>query len=117
MNDDDQTEQLRGIVGTVLPPDLRDNFIEYTKLDAFRGEDGELDTERVMGHLTAIHVASLSQPQPHQRPGDGGRLEAARRSGRQVNPDNASPASRVRPGAGGRAEAARRNQNRKGQGQ
>ena len=46
---DDTTdrEQLRGIVGTVLPAVLRDQFVEYACLDAFRGEDGTFDQDRV----------------------------------------------------------------------
>ena len=67
MSDDaDQTEQLRGIVGTVLPPDLRDSFVQYARLDVFRDESCQLDTEKVMGHLTAIHVAT-SQPEQSTR--------------------------------------------------
>ena len=103
MSDDaDQTEQLRGIVGTVLPPDLRDSFVQYARLDAFRDESGQLDTEKVMGHLTAIHVAT-SQPEqstrqwgqhsgggaPGKARGDDGRAALEKRHGVKRNTDHA----------------------------
>lgn len=121
---DDTTdrEQLRGMVGTVLPPDLRDEFVEYARLDAFRDESGELDTEKVMGHLTAIHVATqpkLQQPeaqsqqrswgqhtgQPASRnPGDAGRAALEKRHGVK----NPSPSPVVNPGDMARAALSKR---------
>jgi len=128
MSDDtEQTEQLRGIVGTVLPPDLRDSFVEYAKLDAFRGEDGQLDTEKVMGHLTAIHVATQRQPQQSQpnygqhsgqpagqHPGANARAELKRRHGVGKDEPNApAPGTQISRGQNARAALAQRHGVRK----
>lgn len=115
MSDDAQTEQLRGIVGTVLPPDLRDSFVEYAKLDAFRGEDGQIDTEKVMGHLTAITVARQQSQrdwgqhsgQPTgQQPGDTGRAALRKRHGVGNDEPNQPPGASNLVGRGQTARAA-----------
>lgn len=122
MSDDaNQTEQLRGIVGTVLPPDLRDEFVEYSKLDAFRDESGALDTERVMGHLTAINLATQRQSQQSQRnwgqgtgqppgrqPGDDARSALEKRHGVKRATDQPAADSQIPRGQNARAELARR---------
>jgi hypothetical protein len=115
MSDDaDQTEQLREIVGDVLSPDLRDQFVEYARLDAFQGEDGELDKEKVMGHLTAISVATqpnwgqgTGQP-PGRQPGDDARAALRKRHG--VGADTVQPgaASQIQRGQNGREALERR---------
>jgi hypothetical protein len=121
MSDDaNQTEQLRGIVGTVLPPDMRDSFVEYARLDAFRGVDGQLDTEKVMGHLTAIHVATQSQPEqsprqwgqasvaggPSKQAGDDARAALEKRHG--VKNDAMQFDQGIKPGDNARAALQRR---------
>jgi hypothetical protein len=122
MSDDAQTEQVRGIVGTVLPPDLRDTFVEYARIDAFLGEDGEVDTEKVMGHLTAIKVATQPQMQQSQRnwgqhsgagapgkqPGDDGRDALRKRHGVKNDATQPAAGAHIRPGADARAELGRR---------
>lgn len=122
MSDDaDQTEQLRGIVGTVLPPGLRDSFVEYTRLDAFRGEDGQLDTEKIMGHLTAIDVATRRQSRQSQRnwgqgtgqpagqqPGDDARDALQRRHGVKRDTDQPAASARIPRGQNARAALQRR---------
>lgn len=108
MSDDaEQTETLRKIVGDVLPPNLAGQFVEYAKLDAFLSDNGEIDKEKVMGHLTAIHVATQPQTQPSQRSwgqhtgqpagaagGDAGRAALEKRHGVK----NPSPSPVVNPG-------------------
>jgi hypothetical protein len=123
MSDDaDQTEQLRGIVGTVLPPDLRDSFVEYSKLDAFRGEDGQLDTEKVMGHLTAVHLATQRQQQQSQRswgqhssgggpgkqPGDDARAALEKRHGVKRSTDQPAAGAQIPRGQSAREALAQR---------
>lgn len=118
MNDYAQTEQLRGIVGTVLPPGQRDDFVEYARLDAFRGEDGQLDTEKVMGHLTAIYAATQPQQprqwgqysggQPGEKPGAAARSALQKRHGVRDTTDQPAAGARITPGANGRAALQRR---------
>jgi hypothetical protein len=124
MSDEDtkQLEQLRNIVGRVFPAEQTDSFVQYTRLDEFTDDAGEIDEEKVMGHLTAIHAARLPQPAPRQwgqfsaaggpsrRPGDAGCAEAARRAGRPIDAETAAALGRIRsgPGAAGAAEAQRR---------
>jgi hypothetical protein len=120
---DDTTdrEQLRGMVGTVLAADLRDQFVEYARLDAFRDEAGELDTEKVMGHLTAIHLATQRRQQQSQpnygqatghpaaaNPGDTGRAALHKRHGVTQENGNPQPAQAIQPGKDGRSALERR---------
>ncbi len=120
--DADQTEQLRGIVGTVLPPDLRDSFVQYARLDAFRGDGGQIDTEKVMGHLTAIHVATQPQPEqstrqwgqtsgggaPGKQRGDDGRAALEKRHGVPRTDDQRAAGAQIPRGQKGRAALQKR---------
>jgi hypothetical protein len=121
MSDDTaKVERLRSLVGKVLPPDLRDSFVQYSKLDAFVGEDGEVDETRVMGHLTAIYAATQpTQPQQPprnwgqgsgyetgQQPGANAHQALARRHGVKNDAPQNSPG--IRQGATARAALAKR---------
>jgi hypothetical protein len=63
----DQMEKLRAIAGQVFSGYRLDSFVNYSRLDAFTNEAGEIDEKEVMGHLTAIHAATQSQPQQSHR--------------------------------------------------
>lgn len=118
MSDDyDQREELRGIVGDILPPELRDQFTEYARMDAFRDDDGEIDKEKVMGHLTAIHFATQPQTRPSQRswgphtgqPAGAGVGDAARAAlEKRHGVKNPSPSPAVNPGVLARAALPKR---------
>lgn len=93
-----QTAQLRGIAGSIIKdPDRLESFMSITDSSKFVGEDGDIDQEKVMGHLTAIFVANQPPPSPRQwgqysgpgnppkEPGEGGKAEAAKRFGTKTS--------------------------------
>lgn len=118
---DAQLAQLKELVGQVLPADQAAVLVEYARIDAFTNDDGEIDQDKVMGHLTAIFAAGKpEQLQPAQwgqfsghvpapAPGAAGRAEAARRHGKPQPDETAIAAARF-TGNTGRAEAQRRSQ-------
>lgn len=121
MNDDDpKLQQLKDIVSKIIPADQADSFVQYARIDAFTNDDGGIDQDKVMGHLTAIAVArapQLATPQqprqwgqgsapggPPHVPGDHARAALKRRHG--VGPG--APHTRIDFGARGRAAAQER---------
>lgn len=95
-----QASELKSLASTVLKGEQLKSFMAVTDPAKFAGEDGEIDEEKVMGHLTAIfgtggeqggqQQASSGQQQPawgqHSggagapvRPGDAGRAAAEKR--------------------------------------
>lgn len=112
------TAQLKAAAAQVLSGEQLDAFVAAANVSAFTDENGDVDEEKVAGHLTAIFGGTQENhsgaqnfgqysggPRPGSAPGDGGRAEAQRRFGGTDNTPPATPASR---GAGGRAEAERR---------
>lgn len=116
----DSTEQLRTAASQVLSGSALDSFVHFADVSKFVGENGGIDEEKVMGHLTAAFGVSGDQQQqrnwgqrsggtgPALRPGDGGRAAAAKRFGRPVDPEIGAATSGVQRGAAGRAAAERR---------
>ncbi|MEU2013101.1 phasin family protein [Nocardia sp. NPDC019302] len=92
-----QTARLQAVAGTVLTDkDQLKSFMSIVDTSKFVGEDGDIDDDAVMGHLTAIYGqprefgSGLPQhrnwgqygtPPPMASPGAAGRAEAARRRG------------------------------------
>jgi hypothetical protein len=85
-----QEMQVRTYAATILSKDQLQAWVPTVNLQAFVGEAGEVDEEKVMGTLTAI----FGEPQHQQRdwgqfrngdrratPGESGRAEAERRFG------------------------------------
>lgn len=91
-----QTSQLRAIASEVLKGDQLNAWLSGMNPAAFAGENGEIDEEKVIGHLTAAFGVG-GQDQQHQQP---------QRSWGQYSAGNGYPPER--PGAAGRAEAAKR---------
>ncbi|MBF6370918.1 hypothetical protein IU469_35265, partial [Nocardia puris] len=56
-----RTARLEAIAGRILDDDQLKSFMSIVDTSKFIGEDGEIDNEAVMGHLTAIYG------QPKQR--------------------------------------------------
>lgn len=112
---DDLSEKLRSVAGQVLSGPALDSFVTYAPIVAYTTESGEIDQDKVMGHLTALHAARMAQPPqwgqasapggPPYQPGDGARAALRRRHGVGVNgPSQPGPHSRIAPaGALGRA--------------
>ena len=116
------SEQLKTVAAKVISdPDQLNAFMSVANAKAFAGENGDIDEDKVMGHLTALFAAGQQQPGPRQwgqgsapggpgaRAGEGGRRALAARHG--VGADaNHQPAAGagIRPGAAGRQAAARR---------
>lgn len=116
-------EQLKTIAGQVLNGPALDTFVAGALMSAFTNDAGEVDEERVMGHLTAIYAAGQPQHQWGQysghpagsgNAGDGGR--AALRKRRGVGADTnqpPGPASQNVRATGARAELQKRYGNRR----
>lgn len=69
-----QQAQLKSIAAPIIQDKDRLNaFLETTDATKFAGEDGEIDTEKVMGHLTALFGTTQqgNQQQQQQRPAWG----------------------------------------------
>ena len=101
----DQSEQLKSIAGQVLSGNALDSFVANCLMAAFTDKDGNVDEEKVMGHLTAIYAAG----QPAQPPGDNARAALKRRHGVATATTN-QPASvgQIRRGSNARTELAKR---------
>ncbi|WP_044109830.1 hypothetical protein [Mycobacterium canetti] len=96
-----QRSELRGIASQVLKGDQLKAWLDGMNPAAFTDENGEIDEEKVMGHLTAAFGAGGQQGQQQAtgqrqpswgqhsggagggplRPGEAGRAEAAKRFG------------------------------------
>lgn len=87
---------IRSIAAQVLTGDQLSAFVETANPSAFYGESGDIDTEKVTTHLTALFGTAQSTPlvsQPRawgqysastpagSRPGEAGKAAAARRFG------------------------------------
>lgn len=61
------TSELKGIAASVIKDgDQLKSFMAITDPSKFVGENGEIDEEKVMGHLTALYVGSQQQRAPRQ---------------------------------------------------
>jgi hypothetical protein len=86
-----QAAQLRGIAsGVITDKDQLNSFLAITDPAKFVGDDGEIDEQKVMGHLTAIFVSKTPPPrqwgqhsgnQPPERAGAAGRAALEKRHG------------------------------------
>ena len=96
-----QMAELKAAASEVIKGDQLKAFLAITDPAKFAGEDGEIDTEQVMGHLTALY----GQQPPSGTNGD----QQQRNWGQHGGPPPATP-----PGESGRAEAERRKKARQG---
>jgi hypothetical protein len=113
---DELSEKLRTVAGKVLSGDALDSFVTYAPLDAYTTEAGDIDEEKVMGHLTALQASRMAQPRnwgqstgspAGDAPGETGRDALKRRWG--VGADHDQPqASQIPRGQSGREALARR---------
>lgn len=94
-----QTAQLRGIASEVLKGDQLEAWMFGRNPAVFANENGEIDQEKVMGHLTAAFGAG---GQDQQQSNNGRQAPAW---GQQSGGAGAPP---VRPGEAGKAAAAKR---------
>ncbi|CQD07430.1 hypothetical protein BN000_01484 [Mycobacterium europaeum] len=119
---DASLEKLKEIVGQIIPQEQADSFVQYARLDAFTDEAGEIDQDKVIGHLTAITLAREPSQQPPSAPNWGqhsgnmpGRLPGADARGalakrhgvKNDQPVIPAPAG-IRPGARAREALERR---------
>ncbi len=111
----DNSEQLRTIAGrTITDPAALDAFVRAADLSKFVGDTGEVDEQKVIGHLTAMFGGQQSQANwgqgsgggPTQFPGDGGKVAASKRFGTPM-PDSHAGGVAGR-GAAGKAAAQKR---------
>jgi hypothetical protein len=112
------TQQLREIAGKVLDGAALDSFVAVADPKKFAAENGDIDEEKVMGHMTAIFAAGQPQQRrdwgqgspaggPPKQPGDDARSELRKRFG--VGSTDAEPSKQgIRHGADARAELAKR---------
>jgi hypothetical protein len=107
----DATEQLRSHAAKVLAGTQLEAFVNAANPAAFSNSNGEIDEEKVMGHLTAIFATN--QPRqwgqhsgnpPGSSPGDNARSALQRRQG--VKQDSDTPHSSSPSGRGARGRAA-----------
>lgn len=86
---------VRSIAAQFLTGDQLSAFVGTVNPAAFYGDGGEIDTEKVIGHLTALFgAAGTAKPEPHQY-----------RSWGQYSGGNSAPST---PGSAGIAEAQKR---------
>ncbi|WP_161967060.1 hypothetical protein [Mycobacterium marinum] len=97
-----QASELKSLASQVLKGEQLKSFMAVTDPAKFAGEDGEIDEEKVMGHLTAIFGADGGQG---QQPGNGGQQQHQQPSWGQ---HSGGTGGQIRPGEAGRAEAAKR---------
>lgn len=114
----DSTERFRAIAAQVLSGDALDAFTNTADTSKFVGDNGHIDEDKVMGHLTALfgvgpqtdqqqrQWGQHSGPIPGDAPGSGGKAEAAKRFGTDHEPSPIN--THAARGAAGRAEAERR---------
>lgn len=90
------TSELKSAAAQVInDPDQLKSFMAFADPSKFTNDDGEIDEEKVMGHLTALYVGRDTQQQrqapqwgqhsgngqPPKRPGDDGRAALEKRHG------------------------------------
>ncbi len=95
-----QASELKSLASQVLKGEQLTSFMAVTDPAKFAGEDGEIDEEKVMGHLTAI-FGGTGQQQGQQSGG-----------GQQQQPSwgqhSGGAGAPVRPGQAGKAAAEKR---------
>ena len=119
------SQQLRDIAGKVLDGTALDSFVAVADPRKFANDIGDVDEDKVMGHLTAL-FATGQQPQPGpqwgqssgnppgDRPGDGARAALKRRHNVGADADTPTGAgSQITRGRGARAELQKRYGGRK----
>lgn len=90
-----QQAQLKSIAAPIIGDvDRLNAFLATTNAASFAGENGEIDEEKVAGHLTALFGTRSPQPQAQQP--------------RNWGQHSGGAASPVTPGSAGKAEAAKR---------
>ena len=118
-NTPDLSGQMRSIAQQFISGDALESFVTYAPADAFTTADGNIDEEKVAGHLTAI-FATRQQPKqwgqysatggPSKQPGDDARAALEKRHGiKNDAPQLDQPISR---GATARAALDRRHPRR-----
>ncbi len=89
-----QAAQLKSAAGTVIKDSEQlDAFLAFADPAKFVGDDGEIDTEKVMGHLTALYGQQQQAGGQQQRPAWG---------------QHSGGTPPVKPGEAGKAEASKR---------
>lgn len=116
----DSTEALRTAAAQIMSGPALEAFVSTADVSKFAGQDGTIDASRVLSTIKAAYGITGQQQQqanhgqhsggmaPKLRPGDRGRLEAARRYGTPIDPETAAAAGTIGRGAAGKAAAARR---------
>jgi hypothetical protein len=111
------SEQLRTVAGQVLSGDALDSFVQYAPLDAYTTEAGDIDKEKVLGHLTALHANQMAQPKQWgqstgypagEQPGETARSALKRRHGVGASENEPAAGSQIPRGQSGREALARR---------
>lgn len=124
----DRAEALRSAVGQLVPKEQVDGLMDIINVAAFTDDAGEVNAGKLNQHVGRLFGSQQPQQQapqwgqqsgkvPGPRPGDLGRVEAARRSANRGNKPTdretaAPPPAISHVGGAGRAEAARRSKNR-----
>ena len=88
------TDQLKAAASRFISGERLDAFVAGANLKAFVSENGDIDEEKVAANLTTLfgqrsngngsgyrHWGQHGGPPPRSRPGEGGRAEAERRAG------------------------------------
>lgn len=116
----DTTEAFRSAAAKHISGDQLDALVNAADVSAFTGADGQIDEAKLARNLGALLGSGQQQQQrnwgqtsgaqgPGLKPGDRGRIEAAKRFGGRMDPEIGAAAGAFDgPGAGGRAEAAKR---------
>lgn len=91
-----QAAQLKSAAATVIKDQEQlSSFMAITDPSKFSGEDGEIDEEKLMGHLTALFGGSTQGKRPASGPPAWGQFSGGASAG-------------VRPGEAGKAAAEKR---------
>lgn len=122
MRPPNSVQQFKSVAAKIITdPDELEAFLSVANTRAFATENGDIDEDRLTGHLNRIfgtqqpatpapQYGQYSPPPPAPTPGAHGRAEAARRHG-LLAPDEIAIAARV-TGNAGSAEATRRRRQR-----
>jgi hypothetical protein len=113
------TQQLRDIAGKVLEGSALDSFVAVADPKKFAAENGDVDEEKVMGHMTAIFAAGQPQQRrdwgqsstaggPPKQPGDNARAALRKRHGVGADTNQPGDSGRVSRGENARAALQRR---------
>jgi hypothetical protein len=115
------SQQLRDIAGRVLEGNALDSFVAVADPRKFANEIGDVDEEKVIGHLTALFATTQQPPQRGQhsghptgdQPRETVQEALRRRHGVGAEPGEPSAGGRIPGGRDAKAELAKRYGDRK----